>query len=366
MISFLKSKKGFTLVELMIVLVLLGLGAFALINIFRVAYRSFNKTEERYIKQEAVKTVADYFQKNKSLSAANKVEMYNTLDVLPTGIDQTYNYIYVDPDTGFLYIRPAGDNKATQLTDIKLYICFNEIPYNSLDVTDDYEHSRGVYCYIAAVEDEFKYKDDSGKNVILARGSDDVYYSLDVSYHFANMVENGEYYVNRVKTSNGYEKSKTGVVKNGSSTQVLSSDTNAFVVKYVSDMVLSGDELLNETNLNLYCFIASASYGVNNGDGTVGLLCDFRDNCLLTNAPGRLFVKAYYAISPPIADFIAQHETLRATVRTMLKPLVVVAEYSLNHELISEVAPTFLLAFALGLPLSAVAVHLNKKRRREE
>ena len=71
----LKHKKGITLVELMIVVALLGFGAVALANLFQSAFRTFNKTEERYIKQEAVKSVAEYLQHSIRIGAATKAEI---------------------------------------------------------------------------------------------------------------------------------------------------------------------------------------------------------------------------------------------------------------------------------------------------
>jgi hypothetical protein len=48
----------------------------------------------------------------------------------------------------------------------------------------------------------------------------------------------------------------------------------------------------------------------------------FRDEYLLTNSVGRKFVEAYYAVSPPVADYIREHETLRSFIRTGLTSLV--------------------------------------------
>jgi hypothetical protein len=49
---------------------------------------------------------------------------------------------------------------------------------------------------------------------------------------------------------------------------------------------------------------------------------DFRDRYPATNAPGRAFVRFYYAHSPAVADFIAPREHLRAATRLVLWPVV--------------------------------------------
>ena len=94
----LKHKKGFTLVELMIVMVLMGFGVVALANLFQSAYRTFNQTEERYIKQEMVKTVAEYLQSSISIGAATKAEIYPDSSVVPTsGVSNNpYHYVYIE------------------------------------------------------------------------------------------------------------------------------------------------------------------------------------------------------------------------------------------------------------------------------
>lgn len=74
------------------------------------------------------------------------------------------------------------------------------------------------------------------------------------------------------------------------------------------------------------CFIATAAYG-SYLDPNVKVLRDFRDNYLLTNSAGKAFVGFYYKHSPPVADFIREHETLRIAARTALTPVVYAVKY---------------------------------------
>jgi hypothetical protein len=69
------------------------------------------------------------------------------------------------------------------------------------------------------------------------------------------------------------------------------------------------------------CFIATAAFG-SDLEKEVVTLRNFRDKELLTTKLGTKFVQTYYKVSPPIATYIAEHDTLRAMTRIALYPVV--------------------------------------------
>ncbi len=97
------------------------------------------------------------------------------------------------------------------------------------------------------------------------------------------------------------------------------------------------------------CFIATAAYG-SYLEPEVMVLRKFRDQVLMTNTAGRLFVTLYYSYSPPVARIIAGNAALRFVVRMLLTPLV----YAMNY-------PVLLTVFLL-LPLFFVAMRYSRRR----
>jgi Ca2+-binding EF-hand superfamily protein len=70
------------------------------------------------------------------------------------------------------------------------------------------------------------------------------------------------------------------------------------------------------------CFIATAASDTPLAP-EIDTLRRFRDDYLLTNGAGTMFVDAYYRVSPPLADWIAGHPVAALLVRILMVPVLI-------------------------------------------
>ena len=94
----------------------------------------------------------------------------------------------------------------------------------------------------------------------------------------------------------------------------------------------------------------------------VNILREFRDRFLLESNIGKVFINFYYKYSPPIADFIAKHEILRAAVRLSLLPLIGMSWLALH---VGPVISLTLLAIMVFFSTQIFRLPLLLKKRRE-
>jgi len=98
------------------------------------------------------------------------------------------------------------------------------------------------------------------------------------------------------------------------------------------------------------CFIATAAFGTPMAS-EVDVLRGFRDSTLLPHKTGRVAVAAYNWLGPPLARVIARSETLKALVRTGLRPIISIASL-----LRGRAALAFYLVVSAGSLMAAAIV----------
>ena len=106
-----------------------------------------------------------------------------------------------------------------------------------------------------------------------------------------------------------------------------------------------------------FCFIATAAYG-SYLDSHVQTLRDFRDQYLVTNPVGEALVGFYYKLSPPVAEFIDDHPTLKPIVRVGLLPAVALSTVAVNTTSAQKAA----ILGSVVLVSVALAVWLSRRR----
>jgi hypothetical protein len=109
------------------------------------------------------------------------------------------------------------------------------------------------------------------------------------------------------------------------------------------------------------CFIATAAYGTPMAQ-EIQVLREFRDKYLLNNPLGQALAGLYYRFSPPMAEFITEHPSLKPIVRVGLLPAVAMSATVVNTTLAEKAAVIGLLV----LVSVALAVWVTRPGRGSE
>ena len=102
----------------------------------------------------------------------------------------------------------------------------------------------------------------------------------------------------------------------------VSKTEEKLLVRFSSELGVSWNDVpdtLSSTSSG--CFIATAAYGTPFAE-EIDVLRNWRDDFLEASYPGRLFIRTYYSLSPPVADNISESDGKRRIVRTALGPIV--------------------------------------------
>ena len=99
------------------------------------------------------------------------------------------------------------------------------------------------------------------------------------------------------------------------------SQTQTQVATVVDGQTIRLDFRFTGATVKHGCFIATAAYG-SPFTKELYVLRGFRDNFMAKTVMGRTLRDIYYSLSPPLAKFIAGHNMLKFSTRTLLNPIV--------------------------------------------
>ena len=198
------------------------------------------------------------------------------------------------------------------------------IPADTAIVPEDIAITSGDTRFIPLESEVFVYRLCSGQHTL----------SITTSSGGTTIPQPGIYIYDHAERIDLSAKPDEGYIFVGWSGDISSTDASLSITmdsdksikaNFSEDII---DEIVEEIK-KAPCFIATAAFG-SPFHPYVRTLQDFKDKYLMSNRPGRMFVKFYYKYSPSIAKLITKHKILRTGVSIWLVPFVALG-YSMVH-----------------------------------
>jgi YVTN family beta-propeller protein len=247
-------------------------------------------------------------------TADNSVKSTIDVDAAPSGLDIT-------PDGNYIYVANKNSNTVSVI----------DTSNNTVVYTITNNVGNGPFGVVVTPDGDYVYVTNQSQDAVTVintstKTAEPPFIDVDAFPSGLAVTPDGNYIYVANKNSN-----TVSVIRTSDNTVVNTINVGSAPIslgKFIGTILTDtddGDDSGNNSGGDKGggggCFIATAAFG-SYMEPHVKILRDFRDACLLTNRAGQSFVRLYYKYSPPVADFIADHEGLKTVVRYALYPLV--------------------------------------------
>lgn len=371
-----KAKKGFTLIELMVTLLLLSIVTVMIAQVTYGMYNNYKLVEKRWEMQNEVNYIMKMFEGNKeALTTSRQADIFydvNCNSVPADGkADTVYSYFFakpVDPDNlekGYnLWYRERGTTESYQLNNSSIPINIEfSIPVepNPL-VTDasgnvEKDDNEQGYATVAVPAAEKLYQKSTIRITVSATGHYKDKYSLSTSFNLNNMLGNQQINFSNGEptdtTKNANNEAMQNVYLGGWMDSAINDSADNKAIGYPVQFT-TGEDGYNETHpgnvlrfvsiesfLSNYnpngnnaemmnkCFVSKLVMGTSLEVPIKGAFRDFRDNVLSKTELGCTIIDKYYnEWSPAFNTMLSNHpELVRFVGRAVAVPTAIAAYF---------------------------------------
>lgn len=372
-----KAKKGFTLIELMVTLLLLSIVTAMIAQVTYGIYNNYQLVQKRWRMQNEVNYIMKMFEGNKeALTTSHQADIFydiNCNSVPAEGVpDETYSYFFakpVDPDDltqGYnLWYRQRKTTENYQLnsSNIPISIEFtipvepNPLQTNAVGEVKREDNEQG-YATVQVPEEEKIYQRSTLLITISATGQYKDKYSLSTAFTLNNMLGNQQinYSFGEPTDTTKSEKGEAwenvylagwtnSVINNSADNKAagypveFTSGEDGFnearpgnVLRFVSIESFLSNNNPNGNNLDMMnkCFISKLFMGTSLETPVKGAFRDFRDNVLAKTDIGCTIIDKYYnKWSPALNTALSEHPDIVKTAgRIAAVPAAIIAFFT--------------------------------------